>query len=206
MAFNISSLAITLALAVLCVCLSVPAGRIGGRPLVALLVLSAAVWVLGAALSLPWYPLTSIVDVVFAVSLGLAAGRLVPARFRPFLILLIILSVLDVLQVGLSAGSHAAAQDSGLSAGQLYSTVVVKLPIGNYRLGPFDLAIAAAIGTHWLRRGAGLKVPLAGVATAVILAYAVILAKPVTLPLMPFFLVGWLGSGIWYRQLEHQTA
>jgi hypothetical protein len=107
---------------------------------------------------------------------------------------------LDVLQVGLSTHFHEAAQNPNLAAGEFYSTVVVKLPLGNFQLGPFDLALVAAIGEHWRRRGAGLRVPLAGVAGATALAYAVLLSGPVTLPLIPFLLIGWAGSEAWYRR------
>ena len=199
MSLTLSSLGITLVLAATCVCVSRPARNIGMFPLAVLLALSAAVWILGAALSLGWYPLVSVVDIVFATALGQFVGRAVPARFRPFLVLLVILSVLDTLQVGLSTHFYDGAQNSSLSAGQFYSTVVVKLPLGNYRLGPFDLAVAAAIGAHWLARGAGLRVPLVGVAAAVTGAYGVMLSGPLTLPLIPFFLAGWLGSEAWYR-------
>jgi hypothetical protein len=199
-AFNLASFGITLALATLCVCASRLVRRIGTRPLAALLVLSAAAWLLGAALSFRGYPLVSILDVVFAASLGLVVGRVVPARARPFLILLLILSVLDVLQVGLSTHFRETAQNPNLAAGQFYSTVIVKLPLGNYQVGPFDLALVAAIGEHWARRGAGLRVPLAGVAGGTALAYAVLLSGPVTLPLIPFFLIGWAGSEAWYRR------
>jgi small basic protein len=199
-ALTFASFGITLALTVACACVSRPARSAGTRPLAVLLALSAAAWLLGAALSLGWYPLNTVVDVVFAASLGLVVGRAVPARFRPMLVLLIILSVLDTLQVGLSTHFHDTSQASSLSAGQFYSTVVVKLPIGNYRLGPFDLTVAAAIGAHWLKRGAELRVPLAGVAAAMTGAYAVMLSGPLVLPLIPFFLAGWLGSEIWYRR------
>jgi hypothetical protein len=206
-AFNLASFGITLTLAVLSVCASRLVRRIGTRPLVVLLAVSAAAWLLGAALSFRGYPLISILDVVFAASLGLVVGRVVPARARPFLILLLMLSVLDILQVGLSTHFRAVAQNPNLAVGEFYSTVVVKLPLGNYQLGPFDLALVAAMGEHWLRRGAGLRVPLAGVAGAIAVAYAVLLSGPVTLPLIPFFLSGWVGSEAWYRRGgAHQVA
>jgi small basic protein len=199
-ALTLASFGITLALTLLCVCVSRPALSVGTWPLAVLLALSATAWILGAAMSLRWYPLVTVLDVVFAAALGQVTGRAIPARFRPFLVFLIILSVLDTLQVGLSTHFHDTSQGSSLSTDQFYSTVVVKLPMGNYRLGPFDLTVAAAIGAHWLRRGAELKVPLAGVAAAMTGAYAILLSGPLTLPLIPLFLAGWLGSEVWYRR------
>jgi len=198
--FDLASSGITLALAAMSVCLSRAARRVGTLALAAILALSGVAWVLGAALSWRGYPLVSVLDIVFAAALGIVVGRIVPARFYPFLILLIVLSAFDILQVGLSTHFRQAAQNSSLAAGDYYSTVVVKLPLGNYQLGPFDLAVIASIGEHWLRRGTGLLVPLAGVTGAIVLAYAVILSGPVTLPLIPFLLIGWIGSEIWYRR------
>jgi hypothetical protein len=46
-----------------------------------------------------------------ALSAGIGLGRVVPARFRPMLMLLLVLSALDIVQIALTSGpppgSHA---------------------------------------------------------------------------------------------------
>jgi hypothetical protein len=54
--------------------------------------------VAGAVFGLPLYPFSDVFVAAFSLLAGVALGRTMPARFRPFLILLLILSALDVAQ------------------------------------------------------------------------------------------------------------
>lgn len=53
----------------------------------------------GAAFGLPLYPLSNAIVVAFALLAGIAVGRFMPPRFRPFALLLLVLSVIDVVQI-----------------------------------------------------------------------------------------------------------
>jgi len=80
-----------------------------------------------------------------------------------------VLSVVDTAQIALTdASAGPVPPHLPLSAGQLYSTIVLKLPYGNYRLGVFDPTVMAAIGMHRFRRHAEVKVLLSGIAIALV--------------------------------------
>lgn len=122
------------------------------------------------------------------------------------MIFLGVLSVVDTAQIALTdASAGPVPPHLPLSAGQLYSTIVLKLPYGNYRLGVFDPTVMAAIGMHWFRRQAEVKVPFAGIAIGLFIAYLALLAGAATLPLVPFLLIGWLGCELWYRHQLPQS-
>lgn len=132
------------------------------------------------------FPWANLPLLALAVSGGILLGRLLPARARPMLILLLAASVLDVLQVTLS--SRAAA-----GTGPDYTMLRLHLWWGTAEIGALDLLLAAAIGEHWRRRAGRVWSAIVAVALGLILADLCALALPNrSLPLLPFLALGWL--------------
>lgn len=73
----------------------------------------------GAALSVGPYPWTDLVVLLVALSGGLLLGRSMPTRITPFLILLLVLSVLDSIQIVLTSqgATPTAAADAARRGG-----------------------------------------------------------------------------------------
>ncbi len=88
-------------------------------------------------------------------------GRGIPPRLRPFLIVLLVLSVLDVLQIVLTAGStppgSAGGQAPNGSDPLLLGNFLLLLPWGRYNVGGGDLLLITALAEHWRRRGASYR-------------------------------------------------
>jgi hypothetical protein len=156
---------------------------------------------LGSVLSLAPYPWTDLVVLLTALTAGVLLGRGMPPRFRPFLIVLLILSALDVVNIALSGGliplpttppTHPAAAQSGPLA---YFNFLLLLPGGHYLLGIFDLLVITATAEHWRRRDASYLIALLpGVVGFLLAAGAVWLTQLGDWPLIPYFTAGWLIS------------
>ncbi len=193
----LSSLVISLALALLCLAIPRRFQRVSTWQVAVVFAAGLALWILGAAFSLGWYPWTNVADFVVAVGAGMLLGRAIPARFWPFFIFLLVMSSLDVAQILLSAthATHSAAQSTNLPADELYANFFLRLPWGKYSIGPFDLLMLAAIGAYWSRQGGRLFVAFVGMAIGFIAAYGILYAdRGLTLPLIPFLMLGWLCS------------
>ena len=171
-----------------------------------------ALLILGIVFSADVYPWTALLVLLVAVSGGLWLGRsLSIKRLGPFLLLLVILSVLDTAQVVLTHLSSAPhAQSTTVPPGNLYSNFLLFLPGGqHYGIGIFDLWLVTAIAEYWRRRDAEFWLALAPGVLAIILAYVLILLFPnlSPLPLIPFITAGWLCSVAVYRSRgEHQES
>lgn len=184
-------------------CAAVPwlTRRLHSWLLVGGLLLGLLVSPLGVLLALPLYPWSDLVVLLMALTGGLLLGRGIPPRFRPLLILLVLLSVEDAVQTALTGGftplptsppAHPAAPPSGLL---LYLNLSVVLPAGRYLVGIFDLLVITAAAEHWRRRGASYLIALVPGVLGFLLVYgAVWLTQRGGWPLIPFITAGWLGS------------
>jgi hypothetical protein len=184
-------------------CAAVPwlAGRLNSWLLAMGLLLGIMVSVLGVILALPLYPWNNLVVLLTAISGGLLLGRAMAPRFRPFLILLLILSVLDIIQTVLFGGftplsssvsAHAAVAPSGAA---LFLNVSLLLAVGRYVVGIFDLLVITAAAEHWRRRNASFLIALLPGVLGFLLVYAAVwLTQRGGWPLIPFITAGWLGS------------
>lgn len=162
--------------------------RVPLKILVALASLALAAGAAGIGLGFRPYPFTDVVIAVFCVAAGTAVGRALPARRRPMAVLLAILASLDAIQV------LATAPDAALPPGfRIWTMFLLTTPFGSSAIGFADLAVVAAIGEHWHRRGGSLAWSVLPGVVGLALADAFsALAYSGTLPLLPFVLVGWL--------------
>jgi hypothetical protein len=195
------------------VCAAVPwlARRLRSRLLVVGLALGIALSIIGSALALPLYPWTSLVVLLVALTGGLLLGRIMPPRFLPVLVLLLVLSALDVLQVALTSGASPPASNShagGTPSGPLlYVNFVLPLPGRRYLVGIFDLLVITALAERWRRRGASYLIALLPGALGFLLVYATGLLTPLRpMALLPFFTAGWLASEGLHRFILRRTA
>lgn len=195
------SLIVSLVLALLCMAIPCGTRQVKTWQVMVVFGISIVLWVLGAALSLGWYPWTNIVDFLVAVGAGMLLGRVLHAKFRPFLIFLIVMSILDVMQIVLTTHPSApTTQSVSVPVGQLYANFFLRLPWGKYDIGIFDLLLLAAIGVYWCRQNGGFLVAFAGIAIGLIVGYTILYAAPsVILPLIPLLTLGWLCSTGMYR-------
>ncbi len=125
-----------------------------------LLVMSAGV-IAGLAL----YPASDIVVGGLSLLAGVVLGRAMPRSFVPFLILLLILSVLDVAQniafAGPSAPSTGAAGSTAAPGSHLiWLNFWLPLPAGHFNIGFADLLLISAISENLRLRGAALALTL----------------------------------------------
>jgi hypothetical protein len=193
---------LSLLLALTCAAVPWLARRLRAWPLVGGLLVGIVVSFLGVALSLPLYPWSNLVVLLMALTAGLLLGRGVPPNFWPFLIVLVILSVLDAAQIALTGGlvpvsaSSSSAHPAGAASGPLlYLNVLLPLPAGHYLLGIFDLLVLTAVAEHWRRRGGTYPLAsLPGVLGFLLASGAVWVTQLGGWPLLPFLTAGWLCS------------
>ena len=165
------------------------------------LVIGGAVAVIGTARGLPVVPVTDLVVLVVAWSGGLLLGREIAARFSPFLLLFVCLSVLDILLVvvGYPQTPHARGSSSPLVS----ANFVLALPWGQYEIHAADLLLLTAVAEHWRRRGAGYAIAALTGVLGFLLADGVIVVTGLgQLPAFPFFAAGYLGSEAVYRSMS----
>lgn len=174
------------------------AARLNQWVLAVALVIGLALAVLIVGFSLPLYPWTNLVVLLVALAAGILLGRGLAGRTRTFLVVLLVLSALDILQIVLTSGPG-----SGLVAhvptipppGQLMGNFFLLLPWGHYNLGIFDISILAAMAQYWRKRGGVWLLALAPGVIGVVLAFAfLLLVYNGALPLLPFLTAGWLCS------------
>jgi hypothetical protein len=165
-------------------------GRVIGAAFGVLLALLAT----AAALALDLYPWSIVLVIGVALAGGVGLGRLMPARFLAWLLLLVALSILDIAQVALTSGSPTPGPGSahGPVLGQ-YLNLRLLLPWGRASIGIFDLLLVTGIGELWRRTGAppwsASSTALVGVIAADIFAA---LSGMRGLALTPFITLGWL--------------
>ena len=159
--------------------------------------------VAGAAFGLPFYPASDAVVLAFAILAGALLGRLLPPRFKPLLVLLAALSVLDVAQNVAFASSTPAATPTPVPPDShlIWLNFWLPLPSGHFNIGVADLVLVAGIGENLRRRGLMLGwTPLPGV-LAILLGEALLAAlsevyslpvKALLASLVVFLLVGYV--------------
>jgi hypothetical protein len=148
----------------------------------------------------PPYPFTDTVVAAFCITAGTSIGRAVPPRKRPMTALLAVLAALDTVQV-FAAGPYA----DGPSAMRLWTMFLLITPLGSSAIGFGDLAVVAAIGEHWRRRGGNLALSVLPGAVGLVLvdAFSILVYKG-SLPLLPFLLVGWLLTEVAALVITHR--
>jgi hypothetical protein len=198
----IVKLAISLALCLLCTALVWSARPLHTWIFALTFGMSFILDVLGVVFSVNLYPWTALLVLLVAVSAGLWLGRAISIkRLWPFLLLLVILSLLDATQIILTHLSSSAqtqgTQSAHVPAADLYINFLFFLPGGqNYVIGILDLWLIAAIAEYWRRRNAAFWLALSPGALALIVAYGLLLLFPGLEPiaLIPFLAAGWLCS------------
>jgi hypothetical protein len=115
--------------------------------------------VAGAVLGLPLYPLSDLFVAAFSLLAGVLLGRVMPPRFRPFLILLLALSALDVAQ-NLAFAGPPPAPNAAPDPHFIWVNVRFPLVGGHFNIGFADLVLIAAAAENLRRRKATLALSL----------------------------------------------
>ncbi len=209
----IEQIALSLALALACAAVPWLARRDRSWQLAVGLGIGLLLIIVGLVLSVALYPESNFAVLLTALAGGLLLGRGMPPRVRPFLLLLLVLSALDVINIALSGGStpvpttppaHPAAAESGPL---LYFNFFLLLPGGHYLLGIFDLLVITAAAEHWRRRGASYLIALLPGVLGFLLAYGLVwLTQLGGWPLIPFIAAGWLASEGVHRSLSRRAG
>ncbi len=202
---------IILSLVLALLCTTIPWGTKQSKswPIAIVLGVSIVLSILGTTFSAAWYPWTDIVVLLAAVTAGLLLGRAMSAKLWPFLLLLLVLSTLDIVQIVLTTHASApSSQSASVPAAQLYGNFLLNLPWGRYNIGIFDLWLITAMAEYWRKRGSEFLVALAPGVIGIVLAFAVIqFIYAGILPLIPFLTVGWLCSaGIYHYHNRPKKA
>lgn len=154
-----------------------------------------------AVLALPFSLWTNLVVLVVAWSGGVLLGRSVAARFRPFLLLFLCFSVVDVL---LALGNYPQTPHSGGgSSPLLYADFILVLSEGRFAINVFDLLLLTALAEHWRRHGASYLIALLPGVLGFLLADGLIaITKLGILPGIPFFTLGYVLTQGLYRTMS----
>lgn len=136
--------------------------RLTTRSIAILAVPFLVVVVAGVAFGLPLYPASDLFVGAVSILGGVALGRAMPPRFRTFLILLAIFSVLDVAQnIAFSGPSPSGPTTNSTPDPHLiWLNVRLSLPTGHFNIGFADLVLIAAATENLRRRGAGMALSL----------------------------------------------
>ncbi len=168
--------------------------RFRSRRTVGTVALVAVAVTVGAAVARPdrpgpWSNLTVLIT---AVAVGVFIGRIVPARFRPMAIVLVVLAVLDASQLLFAAGLGTGPADVW------FHLTWLRADGSPARLGIVDLIVAAAVGEHLRRRRAGpVRSTLTPVGGFVLADTFVFLTGIGGLVLLPFLAAAWfLGEAV----------
>ncbi len=195
---------VSLAVAVGCAALPWAAVRgptrwVGGAAGLALLVIVA-----GAVFGLPFYPYSDVVVLGFGVLAGIVLGRAMPPRFRPFLVLLLILSAVDVAQNIVFSGPSpgpSAASNTTLDPHLIWLNFRIPLTGGHFNIGFADLLLIAAVSEHLRRRDVRLSLAVLPGVIGLGLGEAVVASLPESPPellselvqsVIPFLTAGYL--------------
>ncbi|HEV2460213.1 MAG TPA: hypothetical protein VGS80_17795 [Ktedonobacterales bacterium] len=205
------ALVFVLSLLLALVCSAIPwlARPLGSWTLAIVLVVGIAVGLLSLVFALPLYPWSDLVVLLVAWSGGLLLGRWVAPHFRPFLLVFLCFSAVDVLQfaVGLSASS-AAGPPTPVNATALHvGDFLLLLPWGRFAINIVDLLLITTLAEHWRRRGTPYFIAVLPSAVGFLLADGFILVTGRGfLPGIPFFTAGYLVSEGVYRYVSRHRA
>ena len=118
-----------------------------------------AFMVAGVVFGLPLYPFSDVVVLGFGVLAGIVLGRAMPPRFRPFLVLLLILSVLDLAQNIVFSGPSAPTSTASTAPDPHLIWLNFRIPLssGHFNIGFADLILIAAVSEQLRRRDVRLQ-------------------------------------------------
>jgi len=151
---------VSVAVALVCGALPWPAARLPARWLAIAAAPLLALMVAGVVLGLPFYPVSDLVVLAFGGLAGIVLGRAMPPRFRPLLVLLLILSVIDVAQNLVFAGPAPAPSTALLAAPDphlIWLNLRIPLSNGHFNIGLADLILIAVVGEQLRRRDVRLQ-------------------------------------------------
>jgi hypothetical protein len=135
--------------------------------------------VAGAVAGIPIYPVSDLFVAAFALLAGIALGRAMPPRFRPFVLLLLLLSVVDVAQnVAFAGPSIPSTTAPNPDPHFIWLNVRFPLPGGHYNIGFADVILIAAAAENLRRRGATVALTLLPGVIGVSLGEALLSALP----------------------------
>lgn len=140
----------------------------------------------GAVIGLSLYPLRDIFVAAFSLAAGVVLGRVMPPRFRPFVLLLLILSVLDVAQNVAFAGP-APATGGAPDPHLIWFNVRFPISDGHFNIGFADVVLIAAATENLRRRKTSLGLSLLPGVIGVSLGEALLASLP---PSPPNFVAG----------------
>lgn len=124
--------------------------------------------------------------VVAAVTLGVLAGRTVPPKSQPMLLLLVVLSAADIIWIASGGELSSEWVDRVLNFS-------IDLGASSSSIGTIDLILAAALSAHWLERDETVLLSLTAAPLGMALANVYVgLSGSENLPLVPFITLGWL--------------
>ena len=142
---------------------------------------------IGAVIGLPAYPFSDAFVAAFAVSAGVALGRFMPPRFRPFLALLLVLTALDVAQnVAFAAPATPSTASAALDPHLIWLNVRLPLPVGHFNIGFADVILIAAAAENIRRRGATLALSVLPGVIGISLGEALVATLPPNPPAFAF--------------------
>jgi hypothetical protein len=201
------ALAFGLSVALTLLCSTVPwlARPLSMWALIIGLVVGVTLSLVDAVRALPFSPWTNLVVLVVAWSGGLLLGRSVAARFRPFLLLFLCFSVVDVL---LALGNYPQTPHSaGGSSPLLYAEFIFVLSGGRFAINIVDLLLLTALAEHWRQRGASYLIALLPGVLGFLLADGLIaVTKLGILPGIPFFTAGYVLTEGLHRSMSRRVS
>lgn len=137
--------------------------------------------IVGAVIGWSLYPVSDVLVAAFSLPAGVALGRVMPPRFRPFVVLLFVLSALDVAQNIAFAGpapSAGGAPDPHL----IWLNVRFPISDGHFNIGLADVALIAAAAENLRRRKTSLGLSLLPGVIGVSLGEALLASLPPSPP------------------------
>ena len=142
-----------------------------------------AIVVAGTVVGIAIYPFSSVFVAVLGLLAGVALGRVMPPRFRPFVVLLLVLSVLDVAQNVAFAGPSPSSTTSPTPDPHfIWLNVRFPLPGGHFNIGFADVTLIAAAAENLRRRGATLTLSVLPGVIAIGLGEALLTTLPTNPP------------------------
>jgi hypothetical protein len=118
--------------------------------------------VAGAVIGLPLYPFSDAIVAAFSLLAGIAFGRVMPPRFRPFVLVLLVLSVLDVAQNVAFEGSPPTVSALGATPDAHLIWLNLRFPLqdGRFNIGFADVLLIASVAENLRRRKASVALSL----------------------------------------------
>ncbi|HET7339581.1 MAG TPA: hypothetical protein VFK22_08535 [Candidatus Dormibacteraeota bacterium] len=192
------------------------AARLPTRWIVIAAVPFLVILVAGLVFGIAIYPFSDVFVAAFALLVGIALGRMTPPRFRPFVLLLLILSVVDVAQNLAFAGpSTPSTASSAPDPHFIWLNVRFPLQDGHFNIGFADVILIAAAAENLRRRSATVALTLLPGVIGISLGEALLSALPSNPPtvvvaisasLVLFLTAGYVLTELAVSQTASKTA